>query len=805
MQSLAIGIHFLFIVVGVANAQVIQNGLNADWRFAQCKGGCRGEKLSYLNAVVPGSVYADVLRNHLTSNAFNPDGEAHFRNLEQSNWMYETQPFDAPEDIFNSQHVYLRFNGLDTYAVIELNGTEILKVNNAHRRWIADVRKILKRKGNVLKIKFASTAAESLRYLNALDYPLPGDSLRAASRTPQFHFGWDWAPRILSCGITHSIEWIAYNGAVVRDCYMEQLHVSESSAELNCIITGFAHVAGNVRLEMECLNNGQRWSGSQQVSDSSWVLKLPAVILSPSLWWSNGLGNPNITEFRCKVFFNDELIEDKVCKTGLRRLELKTEVAGKKLFHFELNGAPVFAKGANYIPLHYFPSDSHHKDYQEFLLRCRDANINMIRVWGGGYYEADEFYDLCDEYGIMIWHDFMFACTMYPGENSFVANIRAEAEEQVIRLRNHPCMALWCGNNEVSEGWQRWGWKDGLTKAQVDSLDDAYSRIFLNVLPELVSKHSNISYHPSSPLFGRGDSLSQSVGDMHDWAIWHDELPMEELSKRIPRFMSEFGVQSFPSSEVMLMMSKDPFHESDSAFINHQRHPRGFRLMRDYANRWYPDVASLDYRKYGYITQAVQAEGIVNAINWHRIRQPYCMGTLFWQLNDVWPAFSWSALDYAQNEKILFKMLQEAYAPQTVVALLHQDSLRVYWVSDRPCDRDSALLYLRWNKPTEALDDIPDGPGDFDRPGLKCQLQSGVKLLYQASIVDIFGASNTEVLSDWTLDCALQVQGQDDLLLARKFRLVPGSKRFIVPDILEEATGGKRPENVIRRQVFRKL
>ncbi|MFM7105943.1 MAG: glycoside hydrolase family 2 protein, partial [Flavobacteriales bacterium] len=371
-------------------------------------------------------------------------------------------------------------------------------------------------------------------------------------------------------------------------------------------------------MEIDCLNNGQHWSRSQQVNDSAWVLEHAAEISSPVLWWSNGLGNPNMTEFNCKIFFNDVVIHDKIHKTGLRELHLKTKDSlGSKSFHFELNGAPIFSKGANYIPLNYFPVDSDRDDYVNFLMACRNANINMIRVWGGGYYEDDAFYDLCDEYGIMVWHDFMFACSMYPGEKSFVANVRAEAIEQVKRLRNHPCMALWCGNNEVSEGWQRWGWKDGLSAASQDSLDVAYTKIFLDVLPDIVSNYSTISYHPSSPLFGRGDTLSQSEGDMHDWGVWHDELPLEELSQRIPRFMSEYGVQSFPSAEVLQMMSKLPLSESDSIAMNHQRHPRGFRLMRYYAKRWYPNVSDMDFLKYGYITQAVQAEGVINAINRH--------------------------------------------------------------------------------------------------------------------------------------------------------------------------------------------
>jgi len=800
-----ISIVMLTFTATVAFPQVARN-FTAQWQFAQCNSKCSSKNLDFQKAIVPGSVYSDLLRSRKVSSAFESVGEAEFRRLERSNWVYETQPFDAPDELYSMKHVFLRFKGLDTYATIELNGKQILRTNNAHRQWLANVRPFLKQSGNILRVTFQSTVTSGQIELNRINYPLPGDSLRAIVRTPQFHFGWDWAPRILSCGITHPIEWWAYDDAVVSDIHIRQLDVGESSARLSINISGSAHTNGSIRAEVDCLNNGQHWSSTQSVQDSAWLVVLPAVISNPLLWWSNGMGNPNITEFHCKVFFNDVLIEEKIIHTGLRKLQLITkDDTGNETFHFELNGVPVFAKGANYIPLSYFPADSDRDDYVDFLTRCRNANINMIRVWGGGYYEDDAFYDLCDEYGIMVWHDFMFACTMYPGDDAFIANVQSEAIEQVTRLRNHPCMALWCGNNEVSEGWQRWGWKDGLNSADQDSLQQAYERLFDDVLQQVVSKYSTISYHPSSPLLGRGDVRSQSVGDMHDWGIWHDELPLEDLGHRVPRFMSEFGVQSFPSDEVLLMISKRPFSESDSSFMNHQRHPRGFRLMRDYAKRWYPFAPELDHRKYAYLTQAVQAEGMLNAINHHRVNQPYCMGTLFWQLNDVWPSFSWSAMDYEQNEKLLFKLLPEAYAPQTVVAIINRDSLEVYWISDKVCDRDSAKLFLRWNKPGDALYDFADEVKDFDVPWYPCRIESGAKLLLKVSVSDVLLSLDSQSLKDWTMDCAIQIIGQEDLVLSRKFRPVPGSQLGIVPDMVESSAGGKNPVDVIRRQVFRKL
>ncbi|MFM7105863.1 MAG: hypothetical protein ACKOW8_10115, partial [Flavobacteriales bacterium] len=393
----------------------------------------------------------------------------------------------------------------------------------------------------------------------------------------------------------------------------------------------------------------------------------------------------------------------------------------------------------------------------------------------------------------------------YPANNAFIENIKSEATEQVVRLRNHPCIALWCGNNEVSEGWERWGWKDGLTQANRDSLQVAYDRIFLHLLPLIVSENTQSSYHHSSPLFGRGDVRSQLEGDMHDWGIWHDELPLEELGQRVPRFMSEFGIQSYPSFEVLQMMSAKGFSESDASVMRYQRHPRGFRLMRDYAERWYPGCSELDYRRYAIITQAVQAEGIVNAIIRQRVSQPYCSGTLFWQLNDIWPSFSWSALDFAQNEKLLFKLLQEAYAPQTIATWVENDSLKVFWLSDKVCDRDSAKLFLRLNPPGESIDFIPQDARFFENQPYSCQVQMGVKLIYSQSLEKLMDKNWRGELVDWTLDCALQINGSNDFVCARKFRLAPGSRKLIVPEVTEYPSNEKNSTLKMRRQIFRKL
>lgn len=721
-------------------------------------------------------------------------------------WYFETIPFSVSEDIWEKKRLTMVLNGIDTYAILEFNGLVVDTLNNAFRTWTYNVKPLLKRTDNVIRLRFVPDDVHAKEVLNFLPYPIPGDSLRAVIRKPQFHFGWDWAPRLNTCGIARDIQWLVSDELEVLDFYVEQLEVNEESASLRFNISGNAFAQADISVEVTCLDNSQQWSGFMKVHDSAWVIQIPAVINNPLLWNCNGIGFPNMTSFMFKVYANHVLVSSQIVTTGLRSLKLiKDEMAGGVSFGFELNGVSVFAKGANYIPLNYYPGTTTMDEFETFLMKCRDANMNMIRVWGGGYYEDDNFYHLCDRYGIMVWHDFMFACSMYPGDEAFVENIKREAMDQVIRLRNHPCIALWCGNNEVAEGWARWGWKDGLSELEQNALSKAYTRVFDEVLPEVVYTFSRTSYHHSSPLFGRGDIRSQSEGDMHDWGIWHDELPLEEFGKRVPRFMSEFGMQSFPSTEVLFMMSRNSFNENDSTFIRYQRHPRGFRLMRSYAERWYPGCSNLNYRDYSLVTQAVQAEGIINAIHHHRVHQPHCSGSLFWQLNDVWPSFSWSAIDFAKNEKLLFKMLQEAFAPQTLVAIVENDSLKIFWLSDRVCDHDSAHLYLRWNKPGELLDIIPRSINEFVDPSYPCSVQMGVKLLYAESINKELGVVDNVDLTDWTLDCAIQIKGQEDLQFVRKFRPMPGSRQMIIPDTKDYNLNGKDASLNHRKLIFKKL
>ncbi|MEY2701692.1 MAG: Exo-beta-D-glucosaminidase, partial [Bacteroidota bacterium] len=294
-------------------------------------------------------------------------------------------------------------------------------------------------------------------------------------------------------------------------------------------------------------------------------------------------------------------------------------------------------------------------------------NMNMLRVWGGGVYADDEFYNACDSNGILVWQDFMFACAMYPGDEQFVENVKQEVIDNVNRLQNHPSIAIWCGNNENDEGWHNWGWQKQFNYSQADSTKiwNDYKKVFQELIPQtldsLLSKEKNL-YWPSSPSIGWGKKESLTQGDSHYWGVWWGKEPFEIYKKKVGRFMSEYGFQGMPNMETLdKVMSKEDFNFTSEAFKNHQKHPNGFETINEYMARDFPVPSSVE--KYNYISQLLQAYGMKTAIEAHRLAKPYCMGSLYWQLNDCWPVTSWSTLDYYGNWKAAHYQVKESFAP----------------------------------------------------------------------------------------------------------------------------------------------
>lgn len=739
--------------------------LEADWEFSSADSGI------WRRASVPGCNFTDLQMNGVIADPLIGTNEEKCQWVGERDWVYRTSEFDLPKELQGRNQLFLRFNGLDTYATVILNDEVILVANNAFRSWEVDVKKIIKKRNNRIIIRFANPLKAGEKHLKSLPYPLPGDGVRAVSRKPQFHYGWDFGPKLLLSGITDEIEWLAWDIARFSNVYIRQDKVTEKEAILTAVFEIRVDKNDPCSLFFHIPQLADTYHTKLTLKKGMNLVELPLRIPFPKLWWCNGQGDPFLYTMHAWMTSGERLLDKHVLKKGIRQLDLVTRKDSiGETFQFELNGLPVYAKGANMVPLSYFPAQKTQEDYRELLTMCRNANFNMLRVWGGGVYENDEFYKLCDEMGIMVWQDFMFAGSMYPADSLFVVNIIEEANEQTRRLRNHACMALWCGNNETSEGWERWGWQYGLSDKDRTRIKRAYDDVFLRTLAPIVKKNTGSRYWESSPRYGRGDPRSMKEGDCHYWGVWHDELPLETYSSTIPRFMSEFGIQSYPSMRVMKMIcggdAPDPNHPG---LRTHQKHVRGFKLMKDYVRSWYPPVDEKDLRSYAQLTQAMQAEAICLGVEAQRRSAPRCMGSLYWQLNDVWPAFSWSSIDYAGVPKLLFTMVGESFAPKLISYEVKNNNLKVYFINDlsRP-DSETLDMYLAvrtW-----------DGKEVYSYSSADNKLSNGISLLHEKDFGDLAITDlRDHVIIVELRDLSSQIQYR------RYGKLLPQSNLFFVP------------------------
>jgi beta-mannosidase len=611
------------------------------------------------------TVQADLEKFGMITNPYFGNNEERCQWVANKDWKYRSKKFQISALDAQKDHVDLVFREVDTFADIYFNGTLVLSTNNYFRTYRADVKALLEPTGNEIEIVFKSPLRTGNELLLSQKHPLPGEAIRAVARKPQYHYGWDWGPKITTMGLGQDVEIHPWNDSRIENLTIETLAIGDSAKlKMTAVVIndedtdGSWSVAVNGNGQVISLGNAVKLNAGKQ------VITVDITIPNPHLWWPNGSGDAFLYDVQFKLSSGrDKWLRTQ--KMGIRTVEFihDDDSVGQR-FGFRVNGKDVFMRGANYIPQELIYHVDPKKEL-DLLEKAADVNMNMLRVWGGGKYESDRFYERCDSLGLLIWQDFMFACAMYPGDPEFLANVKIEAEEQVSRLSKHACLALWCGNNESSEGWERWGWKSGLNKKEEKAIADSYNRLFNELLPSCVTANDDAAYWESSPLLGRGDQRFKLRGDAHDWGIWHDGFSFDSLETRVPRFMSEFGFQSFPDPATMKMFGKPSDWDSTHVdFKNHEKHPRGFGIVSTYMRREYPEVS--DFNHWLYLSQLVQRDGIVSGIRAHRQNEPYCMGTLFWQFNDCWPAASWSSVDYYNREKALHFGLLNAYAPIAV-------------------------------------------------------------------------------------------------------------------------------------------
>lgn len=672
--------------------------LNGEWQFRQC-----GMK-EWLPATVPGGVHTDLLALGKIPDPLVSDNELKVMWVAETDWEYH-RTFSADAALLAEENVVLICDGLDTIADVYLNGRYLGHAENMFRRWEWDVKGILRAGENELRILFGSP----VRFITARQAQLPlqgggdipgGPHLRKAP----CHWGWDWGPKLPPIGIWKDIRLEGYS---VR---FENVHVLQEHEAVGRVV-----IAAEVQVKtrstsplIATLSVTAPGGQESQVQDSllsiytddeEKIVNLKSEIENPQLWWPNDYGSQPLYDVKVTLKEGETILDERDYKIGLRTIELRqTPDQWGKEFTFYVNGVRLFAKGADWIPADSLPTRITEAHLEMLIQAAADANMNMLRVWGGGYYPEDMFYDLCDRYGILLWQDFMFACGIYPADADFFENVRVEAIENVRRLRHHAALALWCGNNEMEQGWCDWHWNkpdDPLNQR----LKDGYDRMFHRLLPKLLEREDpDHPYWPSSASANTPfeEANSQIQGDCHYWDVWHGRKPFSAYRTSFPRFMSEFGFQALPPLKTIATYA-DPADWNMTSYVmeHHQRSGSGNGLMiAQMADtfRMPKDFASLVY-----LSLILQAEGIRYGVEHWRRNRNRVSGTLIWQLNDCWPVASWSSLDYFGRWKALHYAARRFYAPLLLSVADYDRMLKLHVTSDlvEPVD-----VLIRWRLET---------------------------------------------------------------------------------------------------------
>lgn len=642
-------------------------------------------------AFVPGCVHTDLYKNGVIPDPFYGSNESDLQWIATKNWRY-IKNFNVTKEKLESSNINLVFEGLDTYARILLNGRELGTTDNMFVKWEFNCKEFLKPGENQLEVVFESALNRFLSDSASYGYLVPGGRW-VFTRKAAYHYGWDWGPRFITSGITAPLYLEFWNQIKPVDVHIFTQEIEDSAAVLTAVLEIKSTVVQPVVITIrnksisEKSNSNVIYSGEQIITPETSKYEFSFMIKNPKLWWCNGLGDPHIYDLIVEVKNgNNNKNWIKTIPFGIRKIEVVNDIdsIGKSLY-IKLNGVPVYMKGANYIPPHSFITEVTEKHYRDILNTAVKSNMNMLRVWGGGVYEKDIFYELCSRMGILVWQDFMFACAMYPPDKEFALSVEKEATYQIKRLRNYPALAMWCGNNESDEGWHNWQWQKSYKISPTDSakLWEGYLNLFHNILPSAVNRHhAGTFYLPSSPMVGWGREQSMTHSSSHYWGVWWGLEPFERYLEKVPRFMSEFGVQAMPS--LSTIRDFQPL-EADTLFSNelrsHQKHPTGYQNILAYLAM--DELFPKTLEEFIHHSQIIQAKGVGMAIEAQRRSKPYCMGTLYWQLNDCWPVTSWSSADVNNNWKALQYTVRNLYRDILVSVIVERDSCNIYLVSDR--------------------------------------------------------------------------------------------------------------------------
>lgn len=669
------GIAFAALLLSIsafAQKEQLVRLLHTDWKLLQV-----GTQ-DTMDATVPGALHLDLIQNGRIEDPFYRTNEDSCQWVEKEDWTYFTN-FQVSADMLERDRIELEFKGLDTYANVFLNGKLILEANNMFRTWLVDVKHLV-RSNNQLRIEFRSPVKEHVPTMESAKAQLPapndaGDmAVSPYVRKAPYQFGWDWAPRLVGCGIWKPVVLRAFNGPAIRNLSLQ--------ADTNGLVRFQLDVHAQqeevlwLKMQVDTLRDSLRI----MVAPGRQTIKHSVQVAHPELWWPVGMGAQR--RYRAKVQLEGRNGVVEVRKEfGFKLVELlENDDSVGRDFTFKFNGRMLFVRGANMVPMSMFPGTENTAQIEELLDDLLAANMNAVRVWGGGHYASNAFMSLCNQKGILVWQDLPFACSMYPGDLGFQENVQQEVVQNVQRMKEQPSLLAWCGNNEVEVAWHNWGWQNQYGIHGQDSIQIYRDNQFLfdTLVPQAIREWDTTTpYIASSPQSNWGKPENFNYGNMHYWGVWHGEEPIEGFQTNVGRFMSEYGMQSYPAwGTIESYTLPEERHFGSAVFNHHQKSYKGDGLIQRMVEDRYGTPS--DTESLVQLSQILQAEAMTMAIDAHRLDKPRCMGSMYWQLNDVWPGPSWSTVDHTGQWKAAHYAVREAFKP---VVLLHKemnDSLLVY-------------------------------------------------------------------------------------------------------------------------------
>lgn len=633
--------------------------LNQNWKFSISEKSRGMEHIpagliehgTWFNAIVPGTIHTDLLNNKLIDDPYCADNETKLNWIAEQDWIYKTEfSIDTEKNI----NYYLVLNGIDTIADVYLNENKILSCSNMFVKYEKKSNKYLSKEKNELKIYFYSPVkyAES-KEANYGRLPVELNSYRAYIRKAQYSFGWDWGPSFPTSGIWRDVYIEKRTSAKIESIRFDTIKITPSKAKVKISV----YIKCEAKHKHKLLLTLAGESKEIKVNDSG-IYEIELSIKNPRFWFSNGEGEPYLYELNLQLIDKNKIEVDKCKKNvGIRTIELIKKEKKENTFKLRINGRDIFAKGVNWIPADSFLPRVDNDKYKQLLTLARDANMNIVRVWGGGVYESDYFYELCDELGLLVWQDFMFACGSYPEQKEFVNNVKEEVEQNVKRLQHHPSIALWCGNNE-----NEWIW---FQKYSPDYKEMPGYKIYHKIIPDILKDFdAQRPYHPSSPFGDDEDPNSFNSGNTHQWKIWSMWVDYTQVVNDKSLFVTEFGFQGPANKDTLeKVVPKENRKTHDRIFEFHNKQVEGPERIWRFLSAHLPVLENWD--DYLYLSQLNQGFALKTCLE-HWRTNGKTNGALIWQINDSWPVTSWSIIDYNLKPKLAYHFVKNIFSPQLI-------------------------------------------------------------------------------------------------------------------------------------------